>query len=61
MEDWIFRLEITGNPAADEDISEKDFEVLTLPADEEHMRQLAENVGETHIDECVYIGFVKNK
>lgn len=57
MEDWIFRLEITGNPAADEDVSEKDFEVLTLPADEEYMRQLAENVGEKHIDECVYIGF----
>ncbi len=57
MDDWIFRLEITGNPAADENISEKNFEVLTLPADEEHMRQLAEMVGEKHIDECVYIGF----
>ncbi len=57
MEDWIFRLEITGNPAENEDVSEKDFEVLTLPADEENMRQLAEKIGENHIDECVYIGF----
>ena len=57
MEDWVFRLEITGNPAADEDVSEKDSEVLTLPADEEYMRQLAEKVGEKHIDECVYVGF----
>lgn len=57
MEDWIFRLEITGNPAENEDISEKVSEVLTLPADEEYMRQLAEKVGEKHIDECVYVGF----
>ena len=57
MEDWIFRLEITGNPAENEDISEKVSEVLTLPADEEYMRQLAEKVGEKHIDECVCIGF----
>lgn len=46
MENWIFRLEITGNPAENEDVSEKDSEVLTLPADEEYMRQLAEKVGE---------------
>ena len=57
MENWIFRLEITGNPAENEDVSEKDSEVLTLPADEEYMRQLAEKVGEKHIDECVYVGF----
>lgn len=57
MENWIFRLEITGNPAENEDVSEKVSEVLTLPADEEYMRQLAENVGEKHIDECVYVGF----
>lgn len=57
MEDWVFRLEITGKPAENEDISEKVSEVLTLPADEEYMRQLAEKVGEKHINECVYIGF----
>lgn len=57
MEDWLFRLEITGKPAENEDISEKVSEVLTLPADEEYMRQLAEKVGEKHINECVYIGF----
>ena len=57
MEDWLFRLEITGKPAENEDISEKVSEVLTLPADEEYMWQLAEKVGEKHIDECVYVGF----
>lgn len=57
MDDWVFRLEITGNPTENEDVSEKNFEVLTLPADEEYMRQLAENVGEKHIDECVCVGF----
>lgn len=57
MEDWVFRLEITGKPAENEDISEKVSEVLMLPADEEYMRQLAEKVGEKHINECVYIGF----
>lgn len=57
MDDWVFRLEITGNPTENEDVSEKVSEVLTLPADEEHMRQLAERVGETHIDECVCVGF----
>ena len=57
MEDWVIRLEITGNPAENEDISEKVSEVLTLPADEEYMRQLAEKVGEKHIDECVFVGF----
>lgn len=57
MDDWVFRLEITGNPTENEDVSEKASEVLTLPADEEYMRQLAEKIGEKHIDECVYIGF----
>ena len=57
MEDWVFRLEITGNPAENEDFSEKVSEVLALPADEEHMRQLAEKFGEKHIDKCVYVGF----
>ena len=55
MEDWVFRLEITGNPAENEDVSAKDSEILTLPADEEYMRQIAEKVGEKHIDECVFL------
>ena len=57
MENWMFRLEITGNPAENEDISENVSEVLTLPADEEYMRQLAERLGEKHIDECICVGF----
>lgn len=57
MENWVFRLEITGNPTENEDVSKKDFEVLTLPADEEYMRQLAEKVGEKFIDECVFVDF----
>ena len=55
MEDWVFRFEITGVPAENEDVSEKDSEVLTLPADEEYMQQIAEKVGEKHIDKCVFL------
>ena len=55
MENWVFRFEITGVPAENEDVSEKNFEVLTLPADEEYMRQLAEKLGEKNIDECVWL------
>lgn len=55
MENWVFRFEITGNPAENEDVSEKDFEVLTLPADEEYMRQIAKKLGEKNIDECVWL------
>lgn len=54
MEDWVYRLEITGKPAENEDISEKASEILTLPADEEYMRQLAEKVGEKYIVVMLY-------
>lgn len=53
MEDWIFRLEITGNFTENKD----DYEVLTLPADEEDMQQIAERFGEKYIVECVCVGF----
>lgn len=53
MEDWIFRLEITGNFTDNKD----DYEVLTLPADEEDMQQIAERFGEKYIVECVCVGF----
>lgn len=53
MEEWIFRLEITGNFTENKD----DYEVLTLPADEENMQRAAEKFGEKYIVECVCVGF----
>lgn len=53
MEDWVFRLEITGNFTENKD----DYEVLTLPADEENMQRAAEKFGEKYIVECVCVGF----
>ncbi len=57
MEEWVFKLEVTGVPERPEDISDCEKAILTLPADEEYMRQLAEKLGEKHIDECVCVGF----
>ena len=54
-ENWIFRIEITGTPADDEDVLDKEFEVLTLPADEKAMQQLAERLGEKRIEDCVWL------
>lgn len=53
MEEWVFRLEITGNFTENKD----DYEVLTLPADEENMQRAAEKFGEKYIVECVCVGF----
>ena len=53
MEDWVFRLEITGNFTEKND----DYEVLTLPADEENIQRAAEKFGEKYIAECVCVGF----
>lgn len=53
MEDWVFRLEITGKFTDNKD----DYEVLTLPADEENMQRAAERFGEKYIVECVCVGF----
>ena len=53
MEDWVFRLEITGNFTDNKD----NYEVLTLPADEEDMQRIAERFGEKYIVECVCAGF----
>ena len=53
IEDWVFRLEITGKFTDNKD----DYEVLTLPADEEDMQRIAERFGEKYIVECVCVGF----
>ena len=53
MEDWVFRLEITGNFTDNKD----NYEVLTLPADEADMQRIAERFGEKYIGECVCVGF----
>ncbi len=57
LEDWVFRLEISGIPERPEDISKMKTEILTLPADEKHMREIAQKVGEKSIDECNCVGF----
>lgn len=57
MDDRVFRLEITGNPTADEDVSKKGFEVLTLPTDEDYMQDIAEALGENNIEDCVIMNF----
>ena len=52
MEDWVFRIEVAGVPAKPEDINKMKREILTLPSDEEHMRENAEAVGEKDISYC---------
>ena len=52
MEDWVFRIEVAGVPAKPEDINKMKREILTLPADEERMREIAKAVGEKNIEEC---------
>ena len=53
MDDWVFRLEIKGKFTDNKD----DYGILTLPADEEDMRRIAERFGEKYIVECVCAGF----
>lgn len=50
QEDWIFRLEVAAVPEKPEDISKVKTEILTLPADEKYMRNIAELLGEKSID-----------
>lgn len=55
MDDWVFRLEITGTPSKNEDVFDKDFKVITLPTDEESLQKLAEQLGEKRIEDCVWL------
>lgn len=57
QEDWVFRLEVAAVPEKPEDISKVKTEILTLPSDEKHMQEIAEKLGEKHIDECVLMRF----
>lgn len=57
MDDWVFKLEVAGVPEKAEDFGRMKTETLTLPADEEHMQDIAEALGERHIDECVSMKF----
>ena len=52
LEDWVFRLEISGVPERPEDISKMKTEILTLPADEKYMQKIAEQLGEKCIGDC---------
>lgn len=44
-------------PENPEDISKVKTEVLTLPSDEKHIQEIAGQLGEKHIDECVLMCF----
>ncbi len=57
QEDWIFRLEVAGVPEKPEDISKVKTEILTLPANEKYMRNIAELLGEKSIDVCNCMNF----
>lgn len=57
MENWVFRLEVAGVPERAEDFQKMKTEILTLPADEDHMQDIAEALGERHIDECNIMKF----
>ncbi len=57
MEDWIFRLEVAKNPKIDDDISKLKTEILTLPADENYMNDLAGTIGEKRLQDAAYLNF----
>ena len=57
QEDWLFKLEVTGVPENPEDISKIKGEILTLPANEEYMRELASRLGEKRLEDCIYFDF----
>ncbi len=52
LEDWVFRLEVSGIPKRPEDISKVKTEILTLPVDEKYMQKIAEQLGEKCIGDC---------
>lgn len=57
MEDWIFRLEVAKTPKNDDDISKLKTEILTLPADENYMNDLAGTIGEKRLQDAAYLNF----
>ena len=57
QEDWVFRLEVASVPDKPEDFHKMKTEILTLPADEDRMQDIAEALGERHIDECNIMKF----
>lgn len=57
MEDWIFKLEIAKNPKIDDDISKLKTEILTLPADENYMNELAGTIDEKRLQDTAYLNF----
>lgn len=57
MDDWIFKIEIGGVPERTEDFSRMKTEILTLPADEEYMQDIAESLGKKSIEDCMIMNF----
>ena len=56
-ENWIFKLEVAGVPERAEDLDKMKKEILTFPADEKHMQEIAKALGERYIDECISMNF----
>lgn len=50
MEEWIFRLEITGN-------SSEKTKILTLPAKENSIAEIPEKLGENRLEDCSCVDF----
>ncbi len=57
QEDWIFRLKITGNSENTGDISDTKAQILTLPTNENCLREAAERLGEKRIEDCDCVSF----
>ncbi len=53
-EGWVFRMELAAAP---DDISEAETVFLTLPATNEEMKNVANQLGIKYIDECVWLRF----
>lgn len=56
-ENWIFKLEVAGVPERAEDLDKMKKEILTFPADEKYMQDIAKALGERYIDECISMNF----
>ena len=56
MDDCIFRLEVAKTPK-DDDVSNPKTEILTLPADEKYIWELAEKIGEKCLWDAVCLNF----
>lgn len=57
MEDWVFKMKVASIPAREEDFNRMKTDILTLPADEDHIQDIAEALGEKNIKYCTLMKF----